>query len=179
MRIKFPSKEREIEAAILLLIDCVRQNCRNPKPLILHCLRVGMKLLELDQPKEVVIAGILHDLIEDTDCKISQIKKKFGQKVAKLVFACTQEDIDDYQERWHVLMKKIKRAGQGAMMIKIADAGSNLPYVLLMKDKEKIEQTLWKQRLILKELKPKLGDLEFFRAFEKKYEEVARALRNI
>lgn len=99
MNIKPPKEQIKIEKAIIMLVYCVIRKCRNPKPVILHSLRVGLKLQELNQSKEVVIAGILHDLIEDTNCKISQIKKKFGSKVAKLVSACSLPNIKNDKTR--------------------------------------------------------------------------------
>ena len=125
-KIKASQKELDIERAIIMLVGCVQENCRNSKPLILHSIRVGMKLLDLNQPTEVVVAGILHDLVEDTNCTTEQIKNAFGKKVSNLVYALTQEKIEDYKERWHVLLGKIKKAGKSAMIMKIVDCNDNL-----------------------------------------------------
>lgn len=165
--IKDSTKEEDIEKAILFLFDCVRENCRNPKPLIWHSLKVGCKLYELNQSKEVIIAGILHDLIEDTDCKIKQIENRFGSKVAKLVLACTfDRAIRDYKKRWHKSMANIKKAGQKAMIIKVVDANANLPFIPLIKDSNKLKETLWKHQLIIKSFKPKISHLQIFKEYQ-------------
>jgi len=153
MNIK-PTKEQiEMEKAIIMLVDCITKECSNEKPLILHSLRVGFKLWELGQPKEVVIAGFLHDLLEDTSCIINQIKEKFGNKVANLVSACTLPDIKNDEERWLTFLKQIKKAGEEAMIIKIIDANDNLSYTVLIKNKDYLKRILWKHQMLIEKLK--------------------------
>lgn len=165
-----------MEKAIIMLADCVRKNCRNPKPLILHSIRVGLKLLELRQPKEVVIAGILHDLIEDTDCTIGQIRKTFGVKVARLVSSVTQEKLKDYKKRWYILMEKIKKEGKSAMILKLVDMNENLVYIPLMKDREELKKIQWKNNFAMSQLKPHIGNLGVFRECGNAYK---RTFRNL
>ncbi|NQV00155.1 MAG: HD domain-containing protein [Parcubacteria group bacterium] len=165
-KIKASQKDIDIERAITKTVDCINKKNRNSKPLILHSLRVGMKLFELDQPKEVIIAGFLHDLAEDTNCTIEDIKKEFGSNVALLVSALTQEKITDYKERWHVLMEKIKKAGKGAMVIKIVDINDNLIYFPPpLKDKQFVKEIIWKQNFTIESLKPYLSDEKFFKEY--------------
>lgn len=169
-KIKASQKDSDIEKAITKTVDCINKKNRNSKPLILHSLRVGMKLFELNQPKEVVIAGLLHDLAEDTDYTIRDIKKQFGPKVALLVSALTQEKVADYQERWHILMGKIKKAGTGAMIIKIVDCNDNLVYFFSqLKDRQFIKEIVWKQNFTIESLKPYLSDIKFFKEYCKNF----------
>ncbi len=85
-----------------------------------------------------MIAGFLHDLIEDTDCRIEEIKNEFGEKVATLVEACTfDRDVKNYKERWRNLISSIKKAGRDALVIKLIDQMENLPYYILISDEEK------------------------------------------
>lgn len=160
-------QEKEIEAAVLMLVDCVRKNCRNPKPLIWHSLKVGCKLYELGESKEIVIAGILHDLLEDTSCKISQIKNKFGPKVTDLVLASTFDArIKDYKERWRKSIAQIKKAGPKAMLIKIIDANNNLSFISLIEDENKLKEVLWKHRLIIDSFKPEMDKSPVFKEYQ-------------
>ncbi len=173
MKINPPEREKQIEKAITLLVKHVIKKCRNPKPLILHSIRVGIRLIELNKSKETIIAGILHDIIEDTNCKISEIRKEFGLKVANLVFSLTQEDIIDYKKRWGVLLKKIKKEGKEAMLIKILDSNDNLiHYFRLIKDKKTKEETLWKYHFTIKSLKPYIGNTKAFKEYLKNYNSI-------
>lgn len=166
MKIKPPKEQKDIERAIALLVDSVRECCRNQKPLILHSIRVGMKLLALKQPKEVVIAGLLHDLVEDTNCPLSRIEREFGSRVANLVYALSQEKIKGYKRRWHVLLAKIKKAGKDAMIIKVVDSTDNIQYVPLIKNKKALEAILWKVQFTIESLEPHLRNLEIFKQFK-------------
>ena len=181
MQIKILQQDKEIEKAVLMLVDCVSQKCRNTKPVILHSLWVGFKLLELGQPKEVVIAGILHDLIEDTDCEIRQIKKEFGLKVAKLVLALTREyieDYEDYKKQREIFITKIKKAGKRAMIIKLADVNDNLSYIPLIKNSQMLKDVLWKHELVMKEFKADIGGLDIFKEYCRKYRVITKKLKN-
>lgn len=174
MKVKPPEEQVNLEKAIIMLVDCVKQGCNNDKPLILHSLRVGFKLLEINQSNEVVITGFLHDLLEDTDCKIKQIKEKFGDKVAKLVLACTLPDIENDKERWLVFLKQIRNAGKDAITIKIADANDNLSFVVLIKNRDYLKKILWKQKMIINKLGPEIKDSDIFREYCEKYKRIIK-----
>lgn len=179
MQIKPSQKDIEIEKAITMVVSCVNKKNHNPKPLILHSLRVGIKLFELNQPKKVIIAGMLHDLVEDTDCKIDDVKKEFGTKVANLVLALTQENIVDQKERWNVLINKIKKAGRGAMLIKIVDNNDNLVYCFpLFKGKKMKEETLWKYCFTIESLKPFFVSTKIFKEYCKNYKLAKAKFKN-
>lgn len=167
---KSSQKDMNIEKAIKMVVDCVNKKNRNPKPLILHSLRVGIKLFELNQSEEVIIAGMLHDLVEDTDCRINEIQKEFGGKVSNLVLALTQNNIKDRKKRWSVLLDKIKKAGRGAMLIKIVDNNDNLVYCFpFFKGKKMKEETLWKYHFTIKSFKPYFNDNKIFKEYCKNY----------
>ena len=44
-----PDTQKQIERAIVFMVDNIERHCSNEKPLILHSLRVGLKLMELEQ----------------------------------------------------------------------------------------------------------------------------------
>ena len=179
MQIKPPPEQIEIEKAIIMAVDCITKKCRNPKPVLLHSLRVGFKLQELNQPKEVIIAGILHDLIEDTDCKINRIKREFGLKVAKLVSACSQVKGEDYKVRWYKLLNNVKKAGKEAMLIKVVDGDDNLPYTPLVKSPKELKKVLWKHQMVIEKLKSKIGHLKIFKEYHKNYKEMLKKLKKM
>lgn len=163
-----PQIQKEIENAIVFLIKKIQERCYNEKPLILHSIRVGLKLMELKEAKDVVIAGFLHDLVEDTDCKSEEIKNEFGKRVATLVAACTfDRNIKDYKNRWHKLVANIKKAGREAIMIKLADQMDNLPYYALVLDSEKKEELMWKHKFFIEECRNHLKELPTFKDYEK------------
>ena len=54
-------------------------------PYILHPVEVAQILSTMTDDEEVITAGILHDIVEDTDGTLGEIKKRFGSRVAELV----------------------------------------------------------------------------------------------
>ena len=62
-------------------------------PFILHALEVAQILSTMTEDQEIITAGILHDIVEDTDGTLQEIEKRFGQRVALLV---SSESEDEY-----------------------------------------------------------------------------------
>lgn len=170
-----PKVNKEIEKAVIFMVDQIRKHCLNEKPLIMHSLRVGMQLFEMGQKKEVVMAGFLHDLLEDTACQPQDIKKLFGKKVSKLVMACTfDREIKDYKKRWGKAVALIRKTGKDAALIRLVDANENIVYLPLVKDPNKFNEVLWKHRLLIDYFKKQLGNLKIFKEYARKYKVLAK-----
>jgi len=59
-------------------------------PYINHCLAVASILAELRVPPEVIVAGLLHDTVEDTTITLTDLRRDFGDTVAILVDGVTK-----------------------------------------------------------------------------------------
>lgn len=57
----------------------------NGIPYILHPMEVAQILSTMTEDAEIITAGILHDIVEDTDGTLIEIEKRFGKRVAALV----------------------------------------------------------------------------------------------
>lgn len=162
-----PAIQKEIERTIIFLVRKIEEHCYNEKPLILHSIKVGLKLMELNETKDVVIAGFLHDLLEDTECRSEEIKNEFGEKVATLVAACTfDRNIKDYKERWRLLIANLKKTGRDALVIKLVDQMDNLPYYILISDEEKKQEVTWKHKFFIEECGNDLRGMPIFKDYE-------------
>ncbi len=60
------------------------------EPYVQHCLAVAQILAELHMPPPVLIAGLLHDTVEDTPLTLEEIRREFGDEVAQLVDGVTK-----------------------------------------------------------------------------------------
>ncbi len=60
------------------------------EPYVQHCLNVALILAELHMPTAVIVAGLLHDTVEDTGLTLAEIERDFGPEVARLVDGVTK-----------------------------------------------------------------------------------------
>lgn len=75
----------------------------------------------------MLCAGFLHDVIEDTGRSYGEIKKRFGEAVAELVYAVTNELGRNRRERAYKTYPKL-RASCEARILKLADRIANVEY---------------------------------------------------
>lgn len=92
-----------------------------------HPLAVAGLLREAHQPHRVVVAGLLHDVLEDTSVKPDEVRQRFGAAVSELVEALTEDGaIDDVRQRKAALRQQILDAGSAAATIALADKAAKL-----------------------------------------------------
>ena len=92
-----------------------------------HPLAVARLLREARQPNRVVIAGLLHDVLEDTSVTAGELRRRFGPEVAALVEALTEDvAIEDVLARKAALRQQILDAGPAAATIALADKAAKL-----------------------------------------------------
>ena len=107
------------------------------EPYIIHPLAVMKILQEWNMDEDTVIAGVLHDTVEDTDLTLKEIEEQFGKDVAFLVNGVTKlgkarkgmHDLDEYlPETGDNLLKLLIATGQDirVLIIKLADRLHNL-----------------------------------------------------
>jgi len=99
-------------------------------PYIWHPLAVGRSLTDLKCSPEVVAAGILHDVVEDTPRTLEDVENAFGKEVAQLVDLCSEPtDGRRWEDRKAYLIGRIRFAPLGARLIVAIDKLDNLESV--------------------------------------------------
>ena len=87
-----------------------------------HPIAVARLLDDAGFAEAVVAAALLHDVVEDTRTDVAEIRARFGEPVAALVAAMTENgEIDAYAERKAEHRRRIRRAGAGPAAIYAAD----------------------------------------------------------
>jgi (p)ppGpp synthase/HD superfamily hydrolase len=95
-----------------------------------HAREVAAILRAAGCPESVQVAGLLHDVVEDTPWTIDDIGVRFGPYVAGLVGALTEDDaIGSYRRRKQELRERIAAAGAPATDIALADKIASLRYL--------------------------------------------------
>jgi (p)ppGpp synthase/HD superfamily hydrolase len=91
-------------------------------PFVTHPVEVACLLHEAGYSDEVVAAGVLHDVLEDTDAERGELEAQFGTRVADLVEAVSDDpSIEDDAERKAALRLQVARAGECAAVVFAAD----------------------------------------------------------
>lgn len=91
----------------------IDQKRASGEPYLNHCLAVAAILIELGMPSDVISAGLLHDIVEDTPKNLEDIRRDFGDTVANLV--------DGVTKLTH--LPRVSRAGED---LKFDDQSSNI-----------------------------------------------------
>jgi (p)ppGpp synthase/HD superfamily hydrolase len=91
-------------------------------PFVTHPVEVACLLHESGYSDEVLAAGVLHDVIENTDVDRSELEERFGPRVAELVAAVSDDPaIEDRAARKAALRDQVAQAGECAAVIFAAD----------------------------------------------------------
>ena len=93
-------------------------------PYIYHIRQVVAIAEDLGFDEAIIVSSVLHDTLEDTDLSYNDIKKAFGQEVAEIVYAVTDELGRNRTERKAKTYPKIKQNWK-ATVVKVCDRIAN------------------------------------------------------
>lgn len=121
------------------------------EPYIIHPVAVAKILIELGMDTQTVIAGLLHDVLEDTPVSFETLEKEFTQEVAYLVNGVTKLSTMKYTSRTETQMENIRKMFLAmahdirVIIIKLADRLHNMrtiKYVKPSKQRAKAYETM-------------------------------------
>lgn len=117
----------DTDDALAFITDAYEKRlCRSGRT-IEHPVAVGRLLRDDGQSHTLVLAGLLHDVLEDTDVTADELEQHFGPDVRRLVEALSQDpSIGQHRERKAALRKQVLDAGPDAARIALADKAAKL-----------------------------------------------------
>jgi (p)ppGpp synthase/HD superfamily hydrolase len=103
------------------------RNASGGRPYIDHPVAVAEHLSQHLSSDEALAAALLHDVIEDSELELDDVRECCGERVAELVGALTDnESIEPYAERKREHRGRVEAAGNEAMAIYAADKLTNV-----------------------------------------------------
>jgi guanosine-3',5'-bis(diphosphate) 3'-pyrophosphohydrolase len=111
-------------------------------PYIVHPMAVALLAYSYSKDVDLACAGLLHDTVEDTAVTIEDIRKKFGEKVALLVAAVTEESPDDmWTQRKKKALVRVDGYSTNELILKTSDVIVNCQDI--MRDYREVGDKLW------------------------------------
>lgn len=183
----------QIEKAYDVAYNAHKEQIRKSgEPYIIHPLCVAIILAQLEMDKETIIAGLLHDVIEDTDISKEEVIREFGEEVALLVDGVTKLTQLNYEhDKIEVQAENLRKMFLAmakdirVIIIKLADRLHNMrtmQYQTPAKQIEKSRETLEiyspiAQRLGISKIKVELDDLSLKFLQPEVYRDLDRQLK--
>jgi GTP diphosphokinase / guanosine-3',5'-bis(diphosphate) 3'-diphosphatase len=162
------------------------QQRRSGEDFILHPLGVARILAELGRDDATLAAALAHDVVEDTDATIEEVRAEFGEEVANLVEGVTKLTRIQFQSREQAQAENYRKMVMAmaedyrVILIKLADRLHNMrtiEYLGKQKQLQKARETLevyapLAHRLGIHTVKWELEDLAFQTLHPRKYSEI-------
>lgn len=185
---RIPKEEREKIKACIEFVEKKHegQYRKSGESYIVHPLEVALILAELNMDTETIMAGLLHDVLEDTNTTYEELVELFGKEVADLVEGVTKlskinfkdiesQKVENYRKLILAFSKDIR-----VVFVKLADRLHNMKTLHYLPREKQIriaKETLEiyvpiANRLGLWRIKTELEDLCFMYLYPKEYEEV-------
>jgi len=107
---------------------------------------VASLVLEAGGDEDLAIAALLHDVVEDCGGApmLKEVRRRFGQRVAKVVDGCTDADTDPkppWRERKDIYLRHLKTADADTRLVSAADKLNNVRSIL--SDYRAIGESVW------------------------------------
>lgn len=130
MKDKIQSLNTEYEKALLFATLAHSGQVRKSepdKPMIIHPIAVSQILIEYGADNNVIAAGLLHDVVEDTKYTLDDIIENFGEDIAHLVECASEPDKSkSWEERKRHTINTLKELSFREKLVPLADKINNI-----------------------------------------------------
>ena len=126
------TRKNQIEEAIEVAAEAHQGQYRKgtDTPYITHPYAVGLILMEAGCPEAVIIAGILHDTVEDTELTLEFIRERFGDVIADIVDGCSENKALRWRARKTERIEALRTASSEVCIVTCADKLHNLRTII-------------------------------------------------
>ena len=124
--------KNQIEEAIEVAAEAHQGQYRKgtSTPYITHPYAVGLILMDAGCTEAVIVAGILHDTVEDTDLTLEFIQERFGNDIADIVDGCSENKALRWRARKTERIEALRTASPEICIVTCADKLHNLRTII-------------------------------------------------
>jgi (p)ppGpp synthase/HD superfamily hydrolase len=145
----------KFDRALIYATDAHRGQTRKGTsiPYVAHLLTVAATVLEYGGDEDLAIAALLHDTVEDQGgiARLEDIRRRFGDRVAKVVEACSDSLADtaigepkaDWLTRKTAYLNHLGQAGDDVLRVSLADKVHNARSILRDLRKPDVGESVW------------------------------------
>ena len=162
------------------------QTRKTGEPYIVHPLSVALKLAEMKMDIPTVVAGVLHDVLEDTEATEGEIEREFGKEILKLVRGVTKLDKHKFRSQDEAQAENFRKLllataqDPRVLIIKLVDRLDNIRSLSIFRRDKQIRiarETLLvyaplAHLLGMWDIKSQLEDISFKYLYPSEYEKV-------
>ena len=124
---------RSLDSAVLKAFEYHGKQVRKfvNEPYVVHCLRVASLVADYTEEEDLVIAAVLHDIVENTEASVEDVKEWFGEKISGLVGELSNNKLDmGLVGKRSYMLKKFVLLSNDGLIIKLIDRLDNISGLL-------------------------------------------------
>ena len=139
------SNHMKLHEAIVFAAQAHKGQVRkgNGADYIIHPMEALQILTTMNADENLLIAGVLHDTVEDTGRTMTEIEERFGEDVVGLISGHTEDKGKSWKERKIAMISSVDEGDRRLKMLVLADIISNLRSTFA--DYQKIGDGTWKK----------------------------------
>lgn len=170
--------DKEYEKCIYFLAEKLRR-CKNNTNTLIHSIRVGLNIQKDGLDTNMVKAGFLHDIFEDTNIQESELKNQYNNKIVELILNTTADySVGNEEEVLVNMYARCLNYGDDALLLKCYDIEDKMKYYKYSIDKKVVHIHNYKYKLFLDISKDRIFNYKIWKKMKNEYEECKKTWKS-
>lgn len=170
--------DKEYEECIYFLAEKLHES-KNAKNTLIHSIRVGLNIQKDGFDTNMVKAGFLHDIFEDTNVLETELKNKYNNKIVGLILNTTADySVGNEEEVLVDMYARCLNYGNNALLLKCYDIEDKMQYYKCSIDKKVVHIHNFKYKLFLDISKDRISNYKIWKKMRNEYEECKKTWKS-
>lgn len=171
-------EDKEYEECIYFLAEKLQENSNDSNTLI-HSIRVGLNMKKDGYSINVIKAGFLHDIFEDTNISENILRKKYDNEIVELIKSTTADySIKNEKEILIDMYKRALNYGKDALILKCYDIEDKMDYYKESTDRDIVYMHNYKYNLFLTMSKDSISQYSIWKKMKRKHKQCKKVWKN-